>query len=256
MPLDPRNVVFQARQMMPAIGRVHVFNTIFSTQDEALHIARSQKAADLTLVVAHSQRAGRGRQGRRWFSPRGAGLYVTFILRPKAPPERWPTLSVIVGSAVVETLRQAGIEDCVLKWPNDCLIRGRKVAGLLLEAFVDEGFLLLGLGVNVDFGDMGLPEDLEGTATDLKTHLPGGRSVERVAAHLLATVAKAYLSSPAFEVDPDRVGPLLWTRGEVEVEGRRGTVLGLDRDGRLRLRLKSGEEVALSSGEVSDAPGP
>ncbi len=117
-----------------------------STQDVALGLARA--GARDGIVVADAQSAGRGRQGTTWADVPGSSLLSSRILRPERPLQELPTLSLVAGIAVAEAVRLLGV-DARLKWPNDVLVGGRKLAGILVELHVPEPLAILGIGINV-----------------------------------------------------------------------------------------------------------
>jgi BirA family transcriptional regulator, biotin operon repressor / biotin---[acetyl-CoA-carboxylase] ligase len=172
--LDPAKIIEET----PAIawGRLQVmlFDEIESTNETALQCAR-RGAAGGTLVVAEYQTRGRGRMGRHWISPRGAGLYFSLILRPEPATNAWPLLTHVAACALADALRalpELGLIphalDVELKWPNDVLVAGRKVEGILLEttgAGAGKSAAILGVGVNINRLD--LPADLAGKVTSL-----------------------------------------------------------------------------------------
>jgi BirA family biotin operon repressor/biotin-[acetyl-CoA-carboxylase] ligase len=122
-----------------------------------------------TVVVAEEQRAGRGRLGRGWSSPRG-GLWFSVLLRPPVPPAEAPKLPLLAGIAVVEALeRHLGIR-ARLKWPNDVLVQGRKLCGILSESRSDGRleYVILGTGINANFLVSALPEELRRTAITVR----------------------------------------------------------------------------------------
>lgn len=251
-PLDVATVLTRVRTRI-ALGRIHVFPAITSTQDEAIRLARAG-APEGTLVVAGRQTRGRGRVGRTWFSPAGAGLYASVVLRPRAPPVQWPTLSVLAGVAVVEELQRLGVGQARLKWPNDAVVGGRKVAGVLTEAFPDAGFAVLGLGLNVSFSGVVVSADLVDIVTDLESHLPRGSDLAEAAARVLVAILASYPQAlEDLRVAPDRANRLLWTTGEVEVGGVHGRVAGISPSGALRLLREDGHVIEVSFGEVMDA---
>ena len=133
-----------------------------STNDEAMRLA-SEGAAAFTVVVADTQSAGRGRNGRVWRSPSGVGLYASMVLRPRLPVAELPPLTLLVGVAAAEAIRAITGLPAGLKWPNDVLVHGRKVAGILCEASLGAGaaaepVVVAGLGVNVNTLPQDLPE--------------------------------------------------------------------------------------------------
>jgi BirA family biotin operon repressor/biotin-[acetyl-CoA-carboxylase] ligase len=187
-------------------------------------------APEGTVLVAESQEAGRGRLGRTWTSPPRAGLTVSVLLRPELPAARWPWLPLWGGLAVARALREQAGVDAVLKWPNDVLIGGRKVCGLLAEVPAP-GALVLGIGLNVSTREDELPH---AGATSLA--LAGAGTTDR------DTLLRALLRDLAGvleEASPDGYRALCSTIGtdvRVELPGGQaveGTATAVDDDGRL-----------------------
>ena len=110
---------------------IHSFETIASTNTLAQRLA-ADGAAEGTVVIAEAQTQGRGRLGRSWISPAFRNLYLSIVLRPPIPAERAPQIGLVAGLATAETIREWAAE-VALKWPNDVLLGGRKVAGMLTE---------------------------------------------------------------------------------------------------------------------------
>ena len=145
--------------------RIHYFPEIGSTMDAARELAKSG-AGEGTIVIAEAQTRGRGRLGREWLSPMG-GIYFTLILRPKISPANAPRINLMASVAVAITIRKLFGLNAGLKWPNDVLIEGKKVCGILseMDAEMDEvNFVNLGIGINANTAI----HQLEGTATSLK----------------------------------------------------------------------------------------
>jgi BirA family transcriptional regulator, biotin operon repressor / biotin---[acetyl-CoA-carboxylase] ligase len=181
-----------------------------------------------TLVTAGLQTAGRGRQGRRWEAPEGAALLCSLILR-----EYDALLSLRAGLAVADV---AG-ETARVKWPNDVLLDGRKVAGVLVEGRPHEGWAVVGIGVNVAAAPP-LPE-----ATKLDRD-----DVEAVLAELLAALEQRLGEPREAALEALRARDAL-LGAEVRWDGGAGVAAGIDADGGLRVATGSGELV-LSAGEV------
>ncbi|MBP2312404.1 biotin--[acetyl-CoA-carboxylase] ligase [Azospirillum soli] len=156
-----------ARLRLPPGFRVEAFASVGSTNDEAKALARSG-AAEGTIVWAKRQEAGRGRRGRAWTSPEG-NLYTSTVLRPGRPPAEAAQISFVAALAIAETAAAVLPEtaDIRCKWPNDVLVNGRKLSGILLEseAGPDGGlaWLVLGVGINLRH----FPEGTEFAATSL-----------------------------------------------------------------------------------------
>ncbi|HET7753689.1 MAG TPA: biotin--[acetyl-CoA-carboxylase] ligase [Anaeromyxobacteraceae bacterium] len=151
------------------LGQVlHCHEAVPSTNDVAKQLAE-EGAGDGEVVIAESQTAGRGRRGRAWVSPPRKNLYLSAIIRPDLPPQRAPEVTLVASVAVCEAVRQAGV-DALIKWPNDVIVNGRKVAGILLEMAAEMDrvqWLVIGIGVNLNGGPGDLPDDLRDTATSV-----------------------------------------------------------------------------------------
>jgi BirA family transcriptional regulator, biotin operon repressor / biotin---[acetyl-CoA-carboxylase] ligase len=137
-------------------------------------------AAEGAVVAAEEQTAGRGRLGRRWFAPAGTSLLCSLQLRPASPTERLPELTGVAARACAEAIAGVTGLEPELKFPNDVLVGGRKVAGILAEA--RDGRVVLGIGINVNVAASELPEDVAHPATSLLAET--GRELDR--AELLA----------------------------------------------------------------------
>jgi BirA family biotin operon repressor/biotin-[acetyl-CoA-carboxylase] ligase len=148
-----------------------------STQSEL-----SAAAPEGAVAVAEEQTAGRGRRGRPWHAPPGTSVLVSVNLRPTVATHRLPELSLVAGAAVAEAIAEKTGLHPEVKFPNDVLIGGRKVAGILAEARDDR--VVLGIGINANLGAEELPQEVETSATSLQ--IETGAPVDR--AKLLATV--------------------------------------------------------------------
>lgn len=135
------------------------YDSVGSTNDEACRLALAG-APHGTVVVAREQTAGRGRRGRNWSSPPG-NLYLSIVLRPDLPPARLAELSFVAALAVVDTVDRFIPGKAVLKWPNDVLIDGAKISGILLERV--DAAIVVGIGLNV----LHVPENAAAAATSL-----------------------------------------------------------------------------------------
>lgn len=229
-----------------------------STNDEAARLARAG-ASHGTIVIADSQRSGRGRDGRVWASPPGAGLYLSAIVRPPLPLAHVPPMTLAIGVGVCDAARESGAA-AVLKWPNDLLIGKRKLAGVLVEAQSQGPRLeavIVGIGVNLVTSDE-LPPALRGTAIALDE--AGGAVardtfVARLCAHVEHWIDRYVagglaLVSPAWQA---RMAPDLRLRVSSSDRAVLGQVTGLDGDGALLLRDDTGEVHRVRSGDVEVA---
>jgi BirA family biotin operon repressor/biotin-[acetyl-CoA-carboxylase] ligase len=160
------------------IGRaIKYFKEVESTNKTAESIA--EEAEEGTVVIAEVQTQGRGRMGRKWVSPKG-GIWISIILKPRMPPAQAYRLTIIAGLSAAKTLRRYGI-DARVKWPNDVIIKERKVCGVLteMEAEVDQlKYAIVGIGIDVNIDVKLFPEEIRDTSTSLQAEL--GHSVDRV----------------------------------------------------------------------------
>ncbi|MBP7829936.1 MAG: biotin--[acetyl-CoA-carboxylase] ligase [Kiritimatiellae bacterium] len=146
------------------------FDSVTSTNDVAKWEAE-QGAPEGLAILARRQEKGRGRQGRTWLSAEGQGVYLSVLLRPAIPAYEANWLGVIGALAVAEALERAGVGSLTLKWPNDVLARGRKIAGILVEPRIEAEsveFAVIGLGINVTQDRADWPEDLRNKATSCR----------------------------------------------------------------------------------------
>ena len=206
--------------------RLHL-RSVDSTNARARELAAAG-APHGALVTATEQTAGRGRQGRSWAAPPGQALVASLVLR------EWDALlSLRAGLAVADV---AG-PDALVKWPNDVLVDGRKVAGVLVEGRPQEGWAVLGIGVNAAIRIADLPEDLRATAGTL------GRDVDPVLHELLATLRERLREPAAATVAALRERDALRGR-RIRWAGGEGVAGGIDDEGRLIVgdeRLDAGE---------------
>lgn len=231
--------------------RVVRLAVVDSTQQVAFRLA-ADGAPDGTAVVADEQRAGRGRRGRVWHAAPSEALLVSILLHPRMPPAMWPTLSLAAGVAVAEAVERTAVLAVRLKWPNDVVVRGRKLAGILLESHVTaEPVLVAGIGVNV--AQRSFPPELADRATSLA--LETGRTIDREA--LLQALLASFdawrdrLERDGFAPVRARWLELTDTLGRrVSVDGVTGQAVDLDADGALLVREAGGLRRVVA-GEVS-----
>ena len=226
---------------MSTLGTPHLhLRATSSTSDRARALAQAG-ASHGTLVTADSQSSGRGRQGRSWSAPAGSSLLMSVVLRD--PPDLLPL------AAGVAVARVCG-EDARIKWPNDVLLEDRKVAGILAEGRPQEGWAVLGIGMNVALDIADLPPELHATAATLgltPADIPA--VLDRLLRELETTLAldDATLLAAYREVDGLRGREISWTGGT-------GVAAGIDGSGRLVVDLPSGGQTALEAGEVHLGP--
>ena len=182
-PFDPG--VFESMASSASwVNRVVCATELDSTNAEALRLAAAGEPEGL-VVVADAQTAGRGRLGRSWWAEPGTALLASWLVRPLLAPERRPLLSLVAGVAAANAVRAGGGVTVRLKWPNDLLLEGRKLGGILAESDAS-GAVVVGLGLNVR--QETFPDELRDTATSLVAG--GGRAPER--AWLLAATLSGF----------------------------------------------------------------
>jgi BirA family biotin operon repressor/biotin-[acetyl-CoA-carboxylase] ligase len=233
-----------------------VFDSIDSTNAEALRAIERGQAAPF-LVLAERQTAGRGRRGRKWASPFAENIYYSLVLRIDGGMRQLEGLSLVVGLAVMQALRELGISGVGLKWPNDVLVGQKKIAGILLELVGDPAdvcHVVLGVGINVN---MQITDEVDQQWTSMR--LESGKVFDRN--HLvreLGAMLQAYLRR--HQVDGFSAIQAEWEQNHLW-QGRAvsliagvnhidGEVLGIDSQGALRLKV-DGVEKVFSGGELS-----
>jgi BirA family transcriptional regulator, biotin operon repressor / biotin---[acetyl-CoA-carboxylase] ligase len=223
----------------PVIGRlgsprVHLRRTD-STNERARELARAG-APHGTLVTAAEQSAGRGRQGRSWNAPAGRALLCSLVLRD--PPRLLP----LAAGVAVASLAGSGAR---VKWPNDVLLDGRKVAGILVEGRPQEGWAVLGVGVNVALREEDFPDELRGRAGTLGL---APAEIEPALERLLGVLERWLAAATEEVLDAVRARDALFD-APVRWAGGSGRGAGIDEEGRLVVATEAGP-VALDAGEV------
>lgn len=157
-------------QQSSLVSGIKYFESVESTQNIAHNYAR-EGAPSGTLVIANEQTTGRGRLGRGWLSPIGKGIYMSMVLRPQIPLQFAPQLTLLTAVSLCIALREVTHLPIGIKWPNDLLIHGRKISGILLESASDEdqiGHVIMGVGISVNLTQEDFSEALQPIATSLR----------------------------------------------------------------------------------------
>lgn len=241
------------------MGRTLVFlPETASTNDEARRLAKSG-APDGTLVIADYQTAGRGRAARRWEAPPGSSLLMSLVFRPALVPQQVQRMTMICGLAIADVLEsEYGLEPA-LKWPNDVLVGGAKVGGILTEVLLDAHrveCVITGIGLNVNLDPAELPGELVMQATSLSQAL--GRTVARLPLlrAVLQRIEARYSALKAGHSPHDEWVQRLGTLGQSVVVTSGGTILegvaeGVNSDGALLVRLGDGRLHTVVAGDVT-----
>ena len=242
------------------IGRNVVYRpSVTSTNDLARALA-AQGAPEGTLVLAEEQTAGRGRLGRVWLSPAGTSLLFSLIFRPALRPGQAFRLAMLCSLAAARAIEAVTALPIHLKWPNDLVLRGKKLGGVLAEASLTGerlDFVVVGLGLNVNLDVSTLPE-IAATATSLSTEL--GRPVARLPLlqRILQEIEAGYRDvaqdealRAAWAARLSTLGQMVRVTGGTEDEG---LAEGVDADGALLLHRADGTLVRITVGDVTLRP--
>ncbi len=242
------------------IGREVIYLEETDSTNLRAHEYGKSGAAEGLVIIAERQTAGKGRLGRKWSSPAGVNLYTTILLRPSILP-RWATqLTFLSSVAVANAIQEVGGIRPQVKWPNDVLIDGKKVAGLLNEIDAEmEGihYLIMGIGVNLNMTADQFPDDLRYPATSVA--LEAGKTVSRLTFartlyRELDRLYHLYLEQGFLPIASAWKSLFSWDgkRVDVDTQGRRfqGVVSGLDTDGALLLTLDNGVVERVLAGDV------
>lgn len=243
---------------------IKVFDSLTSTNDSIL-LAGEDDAPEGTTHVAHTQTQGRGRGDHSWWSPPGAGLWMSTLLRPSRSSAHWGGISLVAGAAVRNAVESLGVRGVELYWPNDLQIGRRKLGGILGEVRSrgDRAWIALGIGINIDLRGQDvratMPSELAAIAISLaEAGTPRTRDPVAIAAAILASFWPLYARFQAGEKIPSLVGKALAHAGrtvEIRIPGQppwRGLVEGLLDDGALKVRplTPGAQTVAITGGEV------
>lgn len=217
-------------------------------------------AAHGTLVVAEQQTAGRGRRGRGWESPAGSSIYMSLLLRPEFLPNKAPMLTIVMAYSVATALREQTGLDFRIKWPNDIVLNGKKVVGILTEMSTEIEYInhvVIGVGINVN--TEAFPEEICATATSIRRE--SGKTWRR--AELIAAILRQFeVQYERFVKEEDLAylreaydAVLVNCNREVRIlgekDGYRAVALGIDDQGELLVRKEDGTVMSVYAGEVS-----
>ncbi len=232
---------------------------IASTNDRAKELA-AEGAEEGTLVLAENQSSGRGRKGRSWFSDEGGGICLSMILRPVMNPAEASRLTLMTAVALAETMTDVTGLSVNIKWPNDILVRGRKLSGILTEMSMEMDrvdYVVVGVGVNVNSDSRLFPADVRDIAASLAGE--AGRPVSRadLVRRFLKRFEECYslITGQGFKAIMDRwkaLSDIIGRDVAVDLIGSRirGRVEDVDGDGILVVRDEQGEVHRVISGDV------
>jgi len=239
--------------------RIHYLTEVDSTNSHARRLADKGAQAG-EVIIAESQTHGRGRLGRLWVSPAHVNLYLSVILRPKLPPVDAPQITLMAAVALADALAPFIPAVPEIKWPNDILAEGRKLAGILTESACHAeaiDFVILGVGVNINYPVESMPDAIRKRATSMISLAGASVSRENVARRLIQDLDRCYgeLEEAGFQALAARWQTRFGLRGKkvrVEMTDRIiiGIARGIDRDGALLLEDSRGELQRVVAGDV------
>ncbi|WP_424766236.1 biotin--[acetyl-CoA-carboxylase] ligase [Paenibacillus sp. sgz302251] len=240
---------------------LQLFDSVESTQNLA-RTAAEEGAAEGTLFIAEQQVSGRGRMGRGWISPRGKGIWMSMVLRPSVPIHFAPQLTLLTAVALCRSLKRITDLPIGIKWPNDLLINGKKISGILLESAAEDErlrYVIAGIGISVNLEEADYPEELLTKATSLL--VAAGQKWDRteIIAHFLKEWEQLYTLyqeqgfSPiitlweALSVSLGVQVRLITPQGDIV-----GIPIGLDESGAIRVELADGSIKTVFSAEMGE----
>jgi BirA family biotin operon repressor/biotin-[acetyl-CoA-carboxylase] ligase len=238
---------------------IHHFHTIDSTNSKAYQLALNG-AKEGEVVIAESQHKGRGRIGRHWFSPPYLNLYLSAILRPDIPPYQASLITLLAAVAAAEAIEKFSGLPPLIKWPNDILLRDRKVAGLLNEIHSEMDrihFVILGIGVNLNMDEKMFPEEIRTVATSLKREMGQTISRKTFLKILLQELERWYM---IFSGEGGASILKAW-KEKAQIKGRTvkvasfneilmGVAIDVDSEGALILETREGERRRIIAGDI------
>jgi len=239
--------------------KIHYFSKVTSTNDIAKKLA-VKEAKEGTVVIAEVQSRGKGRLGRKWVSPKG-GIWFSVILRPKVSPQEALKLTFMTAAAVAKAIKKMFVLNAEVKWPNDVLLDGKKVCGILTEMSTRDDavdFVVVGIGINANVNVDLFPEDLRSAVTSLKEEMAEEVELERFLRVLLEELEHHYkvFIRKEFDLILEEWRSLTKLLGAyVEVvsfeEKFEGWAIDVDSSGALIIRLRDGTLKKVISGDVT-----
>jgi BirA family biotin operon repressor/biotin-[acetyl-CoA-carboxylase] ligase len=238
---------------------IHHFHTLDSTNSKAYQLALDG-AEEGEVVISESQEKGRGRLGRQWFSPPFLNLYLSVILRPKIPPHQASLITLMAAVATADAIQKFSGLLPLIKWPNDILLRDRKIAGLLNEIHSEMDrihFVILGIGVNLNLDKRMFSKEIRAGATSLKIEMGQAISRKIFLQTLLQELEKWY----TVIMKEGSAHILKAWRDRAHIKGRRvkvtsfgkaltGVAVDIDSDGALILETMGGKRERVVAGDI------
>lgn len=244
------------------VSDIHHYESVGSTMPIAHRVAQNG-AQDGTVIVAEEQTEGRGRLARPWSSAAGKGIWMSVILKPDIPPHQAPQFTLIAAVAICRAIEETSGVEVRIKWPNDLLVDGRKVTGILTELQADPDrvqAIILGIGINVNQKPSDFPEELADIATSIRVE--AGQPVDRaaLAAAVLKNIGKysrLYLEKgfapikALWEANSDTIGRKV--NAVMMRETVTGIATGITEDGILEILTQDGKTRGIYSADIEPA---
>jgi len=241
---------------------IDVFDEVDSTNNVAFNIAHSGTSSN-RIIVTDSQTNGRGRRGRSFFSPKGSGLYMSFLLKPDMPISQATLLTCMSAVAICRAIDEVCKINTSIKWVNDIYIGDKKVSGILTEGFtsLEDGkltYMIIGIGINITVPKDGFPSEIKKTATALYKKAAPENVKNKLCAAIIDNFLRLYSSGDTSFVNEYKnrsnligryvkVNP---TEGDQSLGGY-ALVKGIDDECHLLVEYENGKTESLSTGEVS-----
>ena len=242
------------------IGRnIYYYDSIDSTNKRAKDIALEE--GEGTVIIAEQQVDGKGRLGRSWISPKGKGIWMSIILKPEVDPIKVAKITLIGAAAVYKGLNNMNI-DSTIKWPNDILIDGKKICGILTEMSCELNminYVVMGIGINVNLDESNIPEDLRDKATSIKISQKKFINRKELLANILNEFEELYIpfkdnGNISESIDICRENCALIGKEVKIIKGEEikiGRALDINKEGQLVVEFNNGLVENILSGEVS-----
>jgi len=241
------------------LGReIYIFEVIGSTNDYLMGLVEKD-ADEGTVVITECQSAGRGRFGRRWFSPKGAGIWMSFLIKDISFDGSSPLLSLAVAVGASDAIKSKYGVDLAIKWPNDIVYTKKKLVGILLESGIcndGRGFVVCGIGINTDFTTVNVPDDIRESVISLdevvEKFIDRNLLIPEILNNLEIIIDKykcnsLNLKSLLFGKDCFIGSEIIWSDSNQFLEGE---IIGFRNDGALIIS-SGGVEHCLLSGSIT-----
>ena len=239
--------------------KIHYFAEIASTSDVAKDLA-TLGAKEGTIVIAEVQTCGRGRLGRDWLSPKG-GIWLSIVLRPEIKAKDTFKITFLTAVAVAKTIRKMFKLNAEIEWPNDVLVNGKKVCGILTETSIrgeTADFVIVGVGVNTNFDVALFPEHLKNTVTTLAAEIKKEVDREKILHNLLEELDVYYRMFKENKFDSileewKQLNRLFGANVEVVSFNEKimGQAVNVDQNGALVVKLADGTTRKVYSGDIT-----